>query len=85
MRIRNSSLLILAVTAAACSRTMFAFFSDPEGPNLLVVTAAAAFIYVISSAGYLSNVFPSLTGFKRTSAAIFIQVFVATGLYLGLR
>jgi hypothetical protein len=64
---------------------MFAFFSDPEGPNLLVVAGAAAVIYLISSAGYLSNVFPSLTGFKRTSAAIFIQVFVATGLYLGLR
>jgi hypothetical protein len=82
---RNSSLLILAITALACSRVMFAFFHDPEGPNLLVVTGMAAVIYLMSSAFYLSNVFPSLTGFKRSSAAIFIQIFVATGFYLGLR
>jgi hypothetical protein len=85
MRIRKSSLLILAITAVAFSRIMFALFHDPEGPNLLVVTAAAAVIYLMSLAVYLSNVLPSLTGFKRNSATIFIQMLVATGLYLGLR
>jgi hypothetical protein len=64
---------------------MFALFNDPEGPNLLVVTVAAAVIYLTSLAIYLSNVFPSLAGFKRSSATIFIQMLVATGLYLGLR
>jgi hypothetical protein len=64
---------------------MFAFFRDPEGPNLLVVTVMAAVIYALSSAVYLSNLYPSLKGFKRSSAAIFIQIFVATGFYLGLR
>jgi len=82
---RNSSLLILAITAIACSRIMFALFNDPEGPNLLVVTGMAAVIYLVSSAIYLSNICPSLTGFKRSSAAIFIQMLVATGFYLGLR
>ena len=82
---KNSSLLILAITAVACSRIMFAFFHDPEGPNLLVVTGMAAVIYLISSAVYLSNFSPSLTGFKRSSATIFIQIFIATGFYLGLR
>ncbi|MES2253935.1 MAG: hypothetical protein V4559_02705 [Pseudomonadota bacterium] len=82
---RNSSLLILAFTAVACSRGMFAFFDDPEGANLLVVTVMAAVIYLISSSVYLSNFFPPLTGVKRSSAAIFMQIFVATGFYLGLR
>jgi hypothetical protein len=64
---------------------MFAFFDDPEGPNLLVVTAMAAVIYFMSSAVYLSNFSPLLTGFKRSSATIFIQIFIATGFWLGLR
>jgi hypothetical protein len=64
---------------------MFAVFNDPEGPNLLVVTGMAAVIYLVSLAVYLSNIYPSLTGFKRSSATIFIQILVATGFYLGLR
>ena len=64
---------------------MFAFFHDPEGPNLLVVTGMAAVINLVSSAVYLSNIYPSHTGFKRGSATIFIQILVATGFYLGLR
>ena len=82
---KNSSLLILAITAVVCSRIMFAFFHDPEGPNLLVVTGMAAVIYLVSSAVYLSNIYPSLTGFKRSSAALLIQTFIATGFYLALR
>ena len=73
------------MTALACSRVMFAFFRDPEGPNLLVVTGMAVVIYVISAAAYLSNISPSLAGFKRSLAAIFIQLCVAAGFYLGLR
>jgi hypothetical protein len=84
-KFKDRSLLILAVTAVACSRIMFALFNDPEGPNLLVVTVMAAIIYLLSSPVYLSNVYPSLTGFKRTSATIVIQIFVATGFYLALR
>lgn len=64
---------------------MFALFNDPEGPNLLVVTVMAAVIFLISSAVYLSNVYPSLTGVKRSSVAMFVQIFVTTCFYLGLR
>jgi hypothetical protein len=85
LNFKNSSLLILAITAVAYSRVMFAFFDDPEGPNLLVVIGMAAVIYLISSVVYLSNFSPSLTGLKRSLAAVFVQIFVATGLYLGLR
>ena len=82
---KTGSLLILAITAAACSRIIFAFFHDPEGPNLLVVTVMAAVIYLMSSAVYLSNLFPSLTGLKRSTAMIFLQLCIAMGFYLGLR
>ena len=82
---KKSSLLILAITAVVCSRIMFAFFHDPEGPNLLVVVGMAAVIYLVSSAVYRSNIYPSLTGFKRSSATIFIQILVAAGFYLVLR
>jgi len=64
---------------------MFAFFHDPEGPNLLVVTGMAAVIYLMSSAVYLSNFSPWLAGFKRSSATVFIQIFIAAGFYLWLR
>jgi hypothetical protein len=82
---KNGSLLILAITAVVCSRAMFALFHDPEGPNLLVVAGMAAIIYLPSSAIYLSTIYPSLTGPKRSLATIFIQILVATGFYLGLR
>ena len=82
---KKSSLLILAMTAALCSRAMFAFFDDPEGPNLVVVTGMAVVIFLLSLAVYLSNLFPSLTGFKRSSVTVLMQIFVAAGFYLGLR
>jgi len=85
LKFKKWSLVILLITAFACSRIMFAFINDPEGPNLLVVTVMAAVIYLISSAIYLSNVYPSLTGLNRRSAAIFIQILVAMCFYLGLR
>ena len=82
---RNSSLLILAITAISCSRVMFAFFQDPEGPNLLVVIGMASVIYLVSAAIYLSRFFSSLAGAGRSLATIFIQIFLTTGFYLGLR
>ena len=85
MNFKNGSLLVLAISAIACSRIMFALFQDPEGPNLLVVAGMAVVIYLPSSAVYLSNLFPALAGFKRSAAAIFIQMFIAAGFYLGLR
>jgi hypothetical protein len=83
--LKGTSLLILAVTAGACSRLMFAAFHDTEGPNLVVVAGMTAILFLISAAAYLSNVLPSLTGFKRSAAAIAIQVVVPIGLFLALR
>ena len=85
VNIKNLSLVILAITAFAWSRIMFAFINDPEGQNLLVVTVMAAVIYLASVAIYLSSIYPSLTGYKRTTGATFIQALVATCFYFGLR
>ncbi len=79
---KKISLLILGITSLVCSRTMFLFFNDPEGPNLLMVTGMAVIIYFLSLAVYVSNFsLPSLTGFKRLLMAIFIQIIAITVFY----
>jgi hypothetical protein len=83
---KKISLLILAITAIVCSRVMFLFFNDPEGPNLLVVTGMAVIVYLLSLAAYLF--YPStraFTGFKRLILIIFIQMLIVTGSYFLLR
>lgn len=82
---KKISLLILGVTSAVCSRAMFFFFNDPEGPNLLVVTGMAAIIYFLSLAVYVF--YPStlpFTGLKRLLVTVFIQIVIATGFYFCL-
>ena len=64
-KFRNGSLLVLAMTAFASSKTMFAACRDPEGANLLVVSGMAAVVFVLSAAAYLSIVLPWLTGSKE--------------------
>jgi hypothetical protein len=81
----RASLLVLGITAAAGARVVLALFHDPEGPNLVVVGGIAIVIYAISLAAYLSNIFPSLAGYKRSAAAVVIQLFVATSIFFGLR
>lgn len=77
---KRTSLIILGITAVLCSRVMFAFFNDPEGPNLLVVVVMAAVIYLPSLAAYLY--YPSATGLKKLLLAICFQIILTTGLYL---
>jgi hypothetical protein len=82
---KKVSLLFLAITAIACSRTVFAFINDPEGPNLLVVLGMAAVIYVIPAIVYLSRVSMVLTTPARALAAVVLQASIATSAYLWLR
>ncbi len=91
---KKISLIILGITALVCSRVMFFFFNDPEGPNLLVVTVMAAIIYFLSLAIYLFNPkvksifqclsFSSLAGLKRLFTMIFIQIIIVTTFYFSL-
>lgn len=83
MQSKNTSLLILAITALVSSRTLFAFINDPEGPNLLVVVGLAILIYIPSLL-----VFPrltSVTSLRRVVSVLLFQVFLTIVLYLFLR
>ncbi len=76
---RKVPLVILGVTALLCSRAMFAFFNDPEGPNLLIVVVMAGIIYSVSAAAYFYTP-KTIIGLKKLLLAIFIQIVLVGGL-----
>jgi len=70
----------LVVTALVCSRALFFFFNDPEGPNLLIVTVLALILY---SASFIAWRFiPATTAGKKLFFAICTQLLIVTGLYM---
>ncbi len=75
----KKSLLLLGMTAFACSRTLFFLFNDPEGPNLLIVTVLALILYVASLFAW--RFIPATTASKKLFFAICTQVLIVTGLY----
>ena len=80
---KTPSLVLLGITSLVCSRAMFSFFNDPEGPNLLIVVGMAGILYAVSIAVYLHSSSP--VNLKRLLLAILIQILVVIGLYLFLR
>jgi hypothetical protein len=78
-RSTKGSLLLLGVTALACSRTLFFLFHDPEGPNLLIVTVLAVILYVASFIVW--RFFPATTASKKLLFAICTQLLIVAGLY----
>jgi hypothetical protein len=81
---KKISLVILAATAIICSRMLFFFFNDPEGPNLLIVASFALAVYLLSSAIYIFG--PSqINGVKRLSAVIGIQILSVIALYFCMK
>lgn len=79
---KKISLLILGITSIVCSRTMFVFFDDPEGPNLLIVIGMALILYFVSLAVYLYCL--SATGLKRLLLAVLVQMLLAAGFWFFL-
>ncbi len=77
--IKKTSLLLLVITAFVCSRTLFFFFHDPEGPNLLIVTVLALLLYTASWIAW--RFIPATTAGKRLLFAICTQLLIVTGLY----
>jgi hypothetical protein len=76
---KKATLVILGITALACSRAMFMFFSDPEGPNLLIVVGTAAIIYALS---LMAQTFvTSASASKRLFVAIATQILIVICLY----
>lgn len=79
MQIFKSSSLLLGLTAIVCSRVLFVFFNDPEGPNLLIVAVLAAILYAASLVAY--RFAPVRTALSKLSMAVFIQILLVVGLY----
>jgi hypothetical protein len=63
---------------------MFAFFDDPEGPNLLIVTVIAAIVYGLSFALYRFLPLTREYNLKRLLLTILIQIIIVTVFYFGL-
>jgi hypothetical protein len=75
---KKVSLFILAITALVCSKVMFLFIDDPEGPNLLIVTVMAAIVYFLSLMAHLYT--PSVgTNLYKILLGFMVQIFVVTG------
>lgn len=76
--------MILAATAIICSRMLFFFFNDPEGPNLLIIAGLALIIFFLSSSVYIFSPF-KMKGIKRLFAVICIQILSVIGLYFCMK
>ena len=81
---KKISLLLLAATAIVCSRALFIFFNDSEGPNLLIVTVFALAVYLLSVAAYLFGP-TKIKGVERLLAGIIIQILLVIGLYFCMK
>lgn len=77
---KKISLIMLAATAMIFSRVLFFFFNDPDGPNLLIVTAFALVIFCLSSSAYIFSPL-KIKGIKRLFAVIGIQILSVISLY----
>ena len=75
---KKMSLLLLVITAFVCSRALFFFFHDAEGPNLLIVTVLALILY---SASFIAWRFIPATTSKKILFAICAQLLIVIGLY----
>ena len=81
---KKTLLVILGLTSIICSRAMFFFFDDPEGPNLLVVIVMAAIIYALSLLSYRYCFSTIQDGLKKLLLTVFVQVIVTVGFYFFL-
>lgn len=75
-----TSLLVLGVTALVTSRTLFWFFNDSEGPNLLIVIGMALILFALSLAAY--SFLLSGTIRKKLGLAVLVQVALSFAAYL---
>lgn len=69
----------MLLTAFVCSRLLFFFFHDPEGPNLLIVTVLASILY--GAAFTVWRFIPATSASTKLLLAICAQVVIVTGLY----
>ena len=82
---KKVSLIVLALTALTFARSMFWFFDDPEGPNLLVVGVATTFVYFLSLVIYVYGLPTKLTGLARLLSVVIVQILIVAVSYLFLK
>ncbi|MCA9361513.1 hypothetical protein KC845_03065 [Candidatus Kaiserbacteria bacterium] len=73
-------LIILGLTALVFSRSLFWFFDDPEGPNLLIVFVTTSITYLVSLSVYKHA--PLDNSLKKFWLAIIAQILLMIGLYI---
>lgn len=83
-RSKKISLVVLAVLAIICSRTLFFFFNDTEGPNLLIVGVLTIILFIISFACYAFTP-AKMQELNKLSVAVGMQLLSAVILYLVLK
>jgi predicted neutral ceramidase superfamily lipid hydrolase len=76
---KERSSLLLVITSFVLSRALFFFFHDPEGPNLLIVTALALILY--SASVIVWKFIPATSVSKKLLFAICTQLLIVSGLY----
>lgn len=81
---KRISLLILGVTAALCSRALFFFFNDTEGPNLLIVGGLALAIFFLSFVIYVF-VPSKMKELTKLSVVVCVQILTVIGLYFFMK
>lgn len=80
-----TTLLTLILSSFVLSRALFVFFNDPEGPNLLIVTILAVFLFGVAQTVnkyYSKKVEGEL---KKLLLPILVQVVVVVGLHYLLK
>lgn len=81
----NISLLTLGITSLALSRGMLYLFSDPEGPNLLIVVVFALVLFGVSlGVNYFHSGTFAVKGKTRVLIGIVVQIIAASILYFSL-
>lgn len=86
LKTKKFSLVILAITSILCSRGIFFFFDDPEGPNLLIVLGFASLLYLISLTVLFQKFFSlNFNNIKKLLIIILIQIVIVYILYLFLK
>jgi hypothetical protein len=81
---KKTSLVLLGTTAMLCSRTLFFFFNDLEGPNLLIVGVLAIAIFLLSFAAYVLTP-PKIKTVIKFSIALGVQILSVSVLYFCMK
>lgn len=81
---KKTALIALGATALVCSRALFFFFNDTEGPNLLIVTGLATALYFLSLAVYLFTP-AAIKAPAKLPLAICVQLLAVVALYFCMK